>query len=147
MLVHFGRPKGQVVESMRVGVIGERLAALLGAPVSTLRESVGPDVERAVAEAPAGTVILCENVRFHPARRGDPELGAAFARLGDVFVGDAFGAAHRDHASVSGARAPAALSAAGLLLEAECRAFAKVLGARAASRRDPRRRRRATSSR
>ena len=127
MLVHFGRPKGQVVESMRVGVIGERLAALLGSPVTTLKESVGPDVERAVADAPAGTAVLCENVRFHPGEtKGDPELGAAFARLGDVFVGDAFGAAHRDHASVSGA-ARLLPSAAGLLLEAECRAFAKVL--------------------
>lgn len=127
VLVHFGRPKGQVVESMRVGVIGERLAALLGSPVTTLKESVGPDVERAVADAPAGTVVLCENVRFHPGEtKGDPELGAAFARLGDVFVGDAFGAAHRDHASVSGA-ARLLPSAAGLLLEAECRAFAKVL--------------------
>ena len=127
VLVHFGRPKGQVVESMRVGVIGERLAALLGSPVTTLKESVGPDVERAVADAPAGTAVLCENVRFHPGEtKGDPELGAAFARLGDVFVGDAFGAAHRDHASVSGA-ARLLPSAAGLLLEAECRAFAKVL--------------------
>ena len=53
VLVHFGRPKGQVVESMRVGVIGERLAALLGAPVTTLRESVGPDVERAAPETEA----------------------------------------------------------------------------------------------
>ena len=127
VLVHFGRPKGQVVESMRVGVIGERLAALLGSPVNTLLESVGPDVERAVADAPVGTVVLCENVRFHPGEtKGDPDLGAAFARLGDVFVGDAFGAAHRDHASVSGA-ARLLPSAAGLLLEAECRAFARVL--------------------
>ena len=127
VLVHFGRPKGEVVETMRVGVIGERLAALLGSPVTTLRESVGPGVERAVSDAPAGTVVLCENVRFHPGEtKGDPELSAAFARLGDVFVGDAFGAAHRDHASVSGV-ARLLPSAAGLLLEAECRAFAKVL--------------------
>lgn len=128
VLVHFGRPKGEVVESMRVGVIGERLQELLGSPVITLKESVGPAVEQAIAAAPAGTTILCENVRFHPGEtKGDPALAAAFARLGDVFVGDAFGAAHRDHASVSGV-ARLLPSAAGLLLEAECRAFAKVLG-------------------
>ncbi|MEC8494874.1 MAG: phosphoglycerate kinase [Planctomycetota bacterium] len=127
VLVHFGRPKGEVVESLRVGVIGDRLAELLGSPVSTLRESIGPVVEREVDEAAVGTVVLCENVRFHPGEtKGDPELGASFARLGDVFVGDAFGAAHRDHASVAVA-ARLLPSAAGLLLEAECRAFAKVL--------------------
>ncbi|MEM9799356.1 MAG: phosphoglycerate kinase [Planctomycetota bacterium] len=129
VLVHFGRPKGKVVESMRVTRIGERLGELLGSPVETLTESVGPDVERAVSEAPAGTVVLCENVRFHAGEtKGDPELAAAFARLGDVFVGDAFGAAHRDHASVSGV-ARLLPSAAGDLLLRECEAFRKVLDA------------------
>lgn len=127
VLVHFGRPKGQVVESMRVGPIGARLAELLGSEVVTLTESVGPEVEAAVESAPAGAVVLCENVRFHAGEtKGDADLSAAFARLGDVFVGDAFGAAHRDHSSVSGA-ARLLPSAAGLLLEAECRAFSKVL--------------------
>lgn len=127
VLVHFGRPKGEVVESMRVGVIGERLEELLGSPVLTLKESAGSSVEEAVASAPAGTTVLCENVRFHPGEtKGDPELAQAFARLGDVFVGDAFGAAHRDHSSVSGA-ARLLPSAAGELLAAECRAFSKVL--------------------
>ena len=99
VLVHFGRPKGQIVESLRVGPIGVRLAALLGSEVLTLKESVGAAVEEAVAAAPAGSVVLCENVRFHPGEtKGDPELAAGFARLGDLFVGDAFGAAHRAHA-------------------------------------------------
>ncbi|QDV07459.1 Phosphoglycerate kinase [Planctomycetes bacterium Poly30] len=127
VLVHFGRPDGEVVESMRVGVIGERLQELLGSPVLTLKESTGPAVEDAIASAPEGTTVLCENVRFHKGEtKGDPELARAFARLGDVFVGDAFGAAHRDHASVSGV-ARLLPSAAGDLLAAECRAFAKVL--------------------
>ena len=127
VLVHFGRPKGQVVDSLRVGVIGERLQELLGSPVLTLQESVGAAVEEAIAAAPVGTTVLCENVRFHAGEtKGDPELAKAFARLGDVFVGDAFGAAHRDHASVSGA-ARLLPSAAGELLAAECRAFSKVL--------------------
>lgn len=127
VLVHFGRPKGEVVESLRVGVIGARLQELLGSPVMTLKESTGAAVEEAVASAPKGTTVLCENVRFHAGEtKGDPELAKAFARLGDVFVGDAFGAAHRDHASVSGA-ARLLPSAAGELLAAECRAFSKVL--------------------
>lgn len=127
VLVHFGRPKGEVVESMRVGVIGKRLEELLGSPVLTLKESAGAAVEEAIASAPSGTTVLCENVRFHPGEtRGDADLAKAFARLGDVFVGDAFGAAHRDHASVSGA-ARLLPSAAGDLLAAECRAFSKVL--------------------
>ena len=129
VLVHFGRPKGQVVEGLRVGPIGARLGELLGAPVRTLQESVGPDVEAAVASAPEGTVVLCENVRFHPGEtKGDPELAAGFARLGDAFVGDAFGAAHRAHASVAGV-AGLLPSAAGLLLQRECEAFEQVLNA------------------
>ncbi len=129
VLVHFGRPKGQVVESLRVGPIGARLAELLGSEVITLQESVGAAVERAVSEAPAGAVVLCENVRFHPGEtKGDPDLAAGFARLGDVFVGDAFGAAHRAHASVSGVAALLP-SAAGSLLKSECAAFERVLNA------------------
>ena len=127
VLVHFGRPKGQVVEGLRVGPIGARLGELLGAPVRTLQESVGPDVEAAVASAPEGTVVLCENVRFHPGEtKGDPELVAAFARLGDCFVNDAFGTSHRDHASVAGL-ARVLPSAAGDLLRAELEAFQRVL--------------------
>ncbi|MEM1448954.1 MAG: phosphoglycerate kinase [Planctomycetota bacterium] len=127
VLVHFGRPKGKVVEELRVTRIGERLGELLGSPVLTLRESTGPEVEAAVAEAPAGTTVLCENVRFHPGEtKGDADLAAAYARLGDCFVGDAFGAAHRDHASVSGV-ARLLPSAAGHLLRRECEAFRRVL--------------------
>ncbi|MGK0484212.1 MAG: phosphoglycerate kinase, partial [Planctomycetota bacterium] len=65
VLVHFGRPKGEVVESLRVGVIGERLQELLGSPLITLKESCGAAVEEAVASAPEGSTVLCENVRFH----------------------------------------------------------------------------------
>ncbi|MEM9383391.1 MAG: phosphoglycerate kinase [Planctomycetota bacterium] len=127
VLVHFGRPKGKVVEDLRVTRIGQRLGELLGSPVTTLRESTGAAVEAAVADAPAGTTVLCENVRFHPGEtKGDADLAAAYARLGDCFVGDAFGAAHRDHASVSGV-ARLLPSAAGHLLRKECEAFRRVL--------------------
>ena len=104
-----------------------RLAELFGRPVTKLDESVGPSVGQAVDAAGEGTLILLENVRFHPGEtRGDADLAAAFARLGDVFVNDAFGTSHRDHASVCG---PARIlpAAAGLLLQRELSAFGRVL--------------------
>ena len=127
LLTHFGRPKGPGDDAMRVTHVGRRLEELLGSPVLKLDDSTGPAVEAAIAAAPKGAVVLCENVRFHPGEtKGDAALAAAFARLGDCFVGDAFGAAHRDHASVSGV-ARLLPSAAGFLMRAEVDAFARVL--------------------
>ncbi len=127
LMTHLGRPKGTEVESLRVDAIGVRLGELLGREVVKLDGSAGKEIEGQVAAAPADAVVLLENVRFHPGEtKGAPELAAAFARLGDVFVNDAFGTSHREHASVCG---PARLlpSAAGLLLQRELDAFARVL--------------------
>ncbi|MDP6938634.1 MAG: phosphoglycerate kinase [Planctomycetota bacterium] len=126
-LCHFGRPKGEVVEALRVDPIATRLQELLGSPVLKLGESTGSAVEQAIEGADPGTTVLLENVRFHAGEtRGDEELARAYAALGDCFVGEAFGACHRDHASVSGI--PRFLpSAAGRLLEKEMDAFARVL--------------------
>ncbi len=126
-LCHFGRPKGEVVESLRVDPIATRLQELLGSPVLKLNESTGDCVAESIGQATEGTTVLLENVRFHPGEtQGDVELARAFAALGDCFVGEAFGACHRDHASVSGI--PRLLpSAAGRLLEKEVDAFAQVL--------------------
>ncbi|MEW6073910.1 MAG: phosphoglycerate kinase [Planctomycetota bacterium] len=127
LMSHLGRPKGQVVEGMRLTPVAARLEELLGSPVRKLDESVGAAVERTVAAMRPGTVVLLENVRFHAGEtKGDPALAAAFARLGDVFVNDAFGTSHRDHASVCGV-ARLLPAAAGLLLEAEVAAFRRVL--------------------
>ena len=127
LMSHLGRPQGQVVDAMRLTPVAVRLGELLGVPVRKLDESVGAAVEAAVAEMEAGSVVLLENVRFHPGEtKGDPELAAAFARLGDVFVNDAFGTSHRDHASVCGV-ARILPAAAGLLLEREIEAFGRVL--------------------
>ena len=127
LLSHFGRPKGKVVESMRLTAVGVRLKELLGTPVVKLDESIGPAVKRAIDAAPAGTTILLENVRFHAGEeKSDPALAAAFAELGDAFIDDAFGAAHRDHASVCGI-ARLLPSAAGRLMEKEIAAFRRVL--------------------
>ena len=127
LLTHLGRPKGAVVEALRVDPVAARLEELLGSAVVKCDHSIGDEPAAAIAAAPEGACVLLENVRFHPGEtKGDVELSAAFAALGDAFVGDAFGAAHRDHASVSGA-ARLLPSAAGHLLEAELSSFAKVL--------------------
>ncbi|MBR8661558.1 MULTISPECIES: phosphoglycerate kinase [Bacillales] len=118
---HFGRPKGQVVEEMRLTPVAAHLSALLGKEVQKLDDSVGPDVEAAVANMQNGDVILLENVRFHAGEeKNDPELAQRFAQLADVFVNDAFGAAHRAHASTAGI-AQYIPAVAGLLMEKEIR--------------------------
>ena len=127
LLSHLGRPKGKVVEGLRLGPMGKRLGELLGTPVLKLDECIGAGVLDAIAKAPAGTTVLLENVRFHAGdEAGDAAFAKALARNGDVFVNDAFGAAHRDHASVCGV-ARELPSAAGRLMEKEIAAFAKVL--------------------
>jgi phosphoglycerate kinase len=127
LMSHLGRPKGKVVESMRLEPMGARLQELLGTPVLRLKESTGAAVQQAIAAAPLGATILLENVRFHAGDEGgDTALAAEWAKLGDCFVNDAFGAAHRDHASVCGV-ARLLPSAAGRLMEKEIAAFSKVL--------------------
>jgi phosphoglycerate kinase len=127
LMSHLGRPDGKVVESMRLDPVAKRLAELAGVQVVKLQESIGPAVEAAVKAAPAGALVLLENVRFHKGEtKGDPELARAYARLGDVFVNDAFGTSHRSESSVS-VVAQFLPAAAGRLLEREVAAFARVL--------------------
>jgi len=118
---HFGRPKGTVVEEMRLTPIAKHLSELLGKPVKKLDESAGAAVEAAVADMQDGDVILLENVRFQAGEeKNDPELAKQFAQLADLFVNDAFGAAHRAHASTAGI-AQYIPAVAGLLMEKEIR--------------------------
>jgi phosphoglycerate kinase len=126
LMSHLGRPKG-VEEKLRLAPIAERLAKLLGKPVLALKDSTGTAVEKAVAGAAAGSVILLENVRFNAGeQKADPALSAAYAKLGDVFVNDAFGTSHRAECSVSEV-AKLLPSVAGRLLQAEIEAFGRVL--------------------
>lgn len=100
---HLGRPKGQVVEEMRLTAVGERLAELLGKPVKKVDEAYGESVKAEIEKMNEGDVLLLENVRFYPGEtKNDPELAKAFAELADIFVNDAFGTAHRAHASTAG---------------------------------------------
>ncbi len=100
---HLGRPKGKVVEEMRLTAVAQRLTELLGQEVRKSDEVVGEPVSAQVHALQGGEVLLLENVRFHPGEeKNDPELAKQFASLADLFVNDAFGAAHRAHASTEG---------------------------------------------
>lgn len=123
VLSHLGRPRGESDPALSLAPVAARLQQLLDAPVSFVPATVGPDAERAVASAPAGSVVVLENLRFHRGETAnDPAFADALARLGQFYVNDAFGTAHRAHASTVGlpARLPAA---AGLLMERELTAL------------------------
>ena len=124
---HMGRPKGEVHEDMRLTAVGEHLSKLLHKPVQKLDESIGESVEQAISNMENGDVVLLENVRFHKGEeKNDPELAEQFAKLADVYVNDAFGAAHRAHASTEGiAKYIPAVS--GLLMEKELEVLGKAL--------------------
>ncbi|MDI6823601.1 MAG: phosphoglycerate kinase [Bacillota bacterium] len=116
---HLGRPKGRYDEKYSLAPVRDRLEELLGQPVRWASDCVGPEAERAAAALGPGEVLLLENLRFHPGEEAnDPDFARALARLADAYVNDAFGAAHRAHASV--ARVAGLLpGAAGLLVEKE----------------------------
>jgi len=125
---HLGRPNGQVQEELRLNPVAQRLRDLLGQPVVKTDQVVGDEVNKAVSEAQFGDVILIENVRFEPGEeKNDPELAKAFAALADVYVNDAFGAAHRAHASTEGVAQYLNPAVAGFLLEKELEVIGKAL--------------------
>lgn len=127
LLSHLGRPDGKVREELRLAPVAERLAELLGQPVHYVRDCLGPEVERAVQELQPGEVLLLENVRFYPEEeKNDPEFARRLAALGDLFVNDAFGAAHRAHASTAGI-AHYLPAVAGLLMERELEFLSRTL--------------------
>lgn len=124
---HMGRPNGQVNEDLRLAATGVRLGELLHKEVKSLDESIGEKVEQEISAMQEGDIILLENVRFHPGEeKNDEELAKAFADLADVFVNDAFGAAHRAHASTAGI-AKHLTAVSGLLLEKELDVLGKAL--------------------
>ncbi|WP_151737711.1 phosphoglycerate kinase ['Paenibacillus yunnanensis' Narsing Rao et al. 2020] len=124
---HMGRPKGQFVDSMRLTVAAERLSELLGKPVAKADEAIGEAVKAQIAELNEGDVLVLENVRFYPGEeKNDPELAKQFAELADLFVNDAFGAAHRAHASTEGI-AHHLPAVSGLLMEKELSVLGKAL--------------------
>ena len=100
LLAHFGRPRGKPVAALSLAVTLPALAAALGVAVRFAGDCIGAEAEAAAAALPPGEVLLCENTRFHPGEEAnDPSFGQELARLGEVYVNDAFSAAHRSHAS------------------------------------------------
>lgn len=124
---HLGRPDGKIVEDLRLDSVAQRLSELLRVPVTKLADCIGPDVVRAVAQMYNGDVVLLENLRFHPEEEAnDPAFARALASLADLYVNDAFGTAHRAHASTVGVThfLPAV---AGLLMEKELTYLSRAL--------------------
>ncbi|MGN6812425.1 MAG: phosphoglycerate kinase, partial [Thermomicrobiales bacterium] len=127
LMSHLGRPKGQANPKYSLAPAARRLSELLGAPVPLQPDCVGPQVEAAVRALQPGDVTLLENLRFHPEEEAnDPGFARQLAALGDVYVDDAFGSAHRAHASTEGIThdLPAV---AGLLMERELAALSRAL--------------------
>jgi len=128
LLAHFDRPKGKVVPAMSLAHIRPALEARLGAPVAFAEDCIGLPAKQAVSALAPGGVLLLENTRFHAGEeKNDPELAAAMAALGDIYVNDAFSAAHRAHASTEGI-AHLLPSCAGRLMAAELNALNAALG-------------------
>lgn len=127
LLSHFDRPKGKVVPEMSLAPVGKRLGELLGSPVAFATDCVGPKAKEAVDALKDGGVLLLENTRFHAEEeKNDPEFSKALAANGDVYVDDAFSAAHRAHASTEGV-AHLLPAYAGRLMEAELKALSAAL--------------------
>ena len=126
---HLGRPKGERNPAYSLAPVAERLAELLGAPVAFADDCVGPSAEAAVAALDDGSVLLLENLRYHPEEEAnDAAFAAQLAALADVYVNDAFGAAHRAHASTEGV-ARILPAYAGLLMEREVSVLTSLLEA------------------
>ncbi len=127
---HCGRPKGMVNPQWSLRPVVPVLASLLERPVAWVSECVGEPVTRAVADAQPGDLLLLENLRFHAGEStSDNQFAEALAANADVFVGEAFGTAHRDHASVTGVAKRVADKAAGYLMHSEVTALTSVLTA------------------
>ena len=117
---HFGRPKGQVNEKMRLTPVAARLSELLGKEVKKTDDCIGDEVASTVASMQNGDVLLLENVRFHAEEeKNDPEFAKQLASVADLYVNDAFGTAHRAHASTEGVTKYLSPSVGGYLIEKE----------------------------
>jgi phosphoglycerate kinase len=125
---HLGKPKGKRKPELSLAPVAARFAELLGKPVRFVDDCAGPEAESAAAALADGEVLLLENLRYHAGEEAnDPAFADALARLADAYVDDAFGAAHRSHASVVGVPQRVAEKGAGLLLEKEVRELSRLL--------------------
>ncbi len=127
LISHLGRPKGKVVDELRLTSIAQRLSQILGQQVGVATDCIGPEVEKSVATLHSGDVLLLENLRFHSDEEtGSTTFAKQLARLGDIFVNDAFGTSHRAHASIASI-AHFLPAVAGLLLKKEIKTLGSLL--------------------
>lgn len=127
LMSHLGRPEGHVVPEMSLRPVADRLAEILGDEVMFLKDCVGDEIRQQIVNAPLGTIVMLENVRFHEEEvENQPSFARALADLADVFVNDAFATLHRAHASTSGV-ADYLPSYAGLLIQHELEALSRLL--------------------
>src|ERR1700716_1960610 len=127
LITHLGRPDGQVDEAYRTTPLAHRLGELIGRPVRHLDDCVGPAVEAAVKAMHDGEIVMLENVRFHPGEtKNDPAFARQLAALGELYVNDAFGTAHRAHASTVGV-AQYLPAVAGLLMERDISTLGRIM--------------------
>jgi phosphoglycerate kinase len=127
LISHMGRPKGKVIDELRLTPVAQRLSQILGQQVGVAVDCIGHEVEKSVETLHDGDVLLLENLRFHSDEEmGSADFAKALARLGDVFVNDAFGTSHRAHASIAGI-AQYLPAVAGLLLEKEINTLSGLL--------------------
>jgi phosphoglycerate kinase len=125
---HLGKPKGKVRAELSLAPVAVAFAEALGRPVRFIEDCVGPEVEKLVARLEPGEILLLENLRFHAGEESnDPGFAGSLARLADVYVDDAFGAAHRAHASIVGVPRLLSAKGAGLLLEREIAGLSRLL--------------------
>ena len=128
LMSHLGRPKGKPVEKYSLRPAAARLEELLGQPVAFATDCIGQPAEEVAANLRDGGVALLENVRFHAEEeKNDPLFARALAKLGDIYVNDAFGSAHRAHASTEGVARIVPLAVAGFLMQKELRYLAQEL--------------------
>src|SRR3989440_2996717 len=119
-MAHFGRPKGKPVDKYSLRPVADYLHTLIDHPVAFSHDTIGKIPEEIIAHLNEGDVTLLENVRFHPGEEAnDPAFAESLAKLGDIYVNDAFGAAHRAHASTAGITKFVNQAAMGLLMEKE----------------------------
>jgi phosphoglycerate kinase len=124
---HLGRPDGKVVDALRMTVVAQRLSQILGQQVGVTKDCIGAETEKSVENLKDGHALLLENLRFYSAEEANsPEFAQALARLADIYVNDAFGTAHRSHASIVGVTKYLP-SVAGLLLEKELRVLGGIM--------------------
>ncbi|MCJ7457687.1 MAG: phosphoglycerate kinase [candidate division Zixibacteria bacterium] len=127
LMSHLGRPKGKD-PSLSLAPVAKRLEKLLGKPVKFVNDCIGPVVEKAVSELKPGNCLLLENLRFYPQEeKNDPEFAKSLAKSGDVYVNDAFGTAHRAHASTEGVTKYFKECAAGYLMQKELKYLSMAL--------------------